>query len=105
MGFAEEDFGAAGFVEELEGEVGAGGVLLYFDVVAGVGGQHEELALGHLVLDLFDELEAVFLGHGDVAEEEFGGEGSSAGEAFGGGVDGFGVVAVGLEDESESIGD
>ena len=105
MGFAEECFGAAGFVEELERELGAGGVLLYLDVVAGVGGEHEEFALGHLMLNLFDELEAVLLGHGDVAEEELGGEGSGSGEAFGGGVDGLGFVAVGLEDESESIGD
>lgn len=99
----EEEFGAAGFAEELEGTAGAGDVLLHLDVVAGVGGEHEELEVGHLVMQGFGELEAVLLGHGDVAEEEAGGEGTGEGEAFGGGVDGFGVVAVGFENELEGV--
>ena len=43
------------------------------------------------------------LGHGDVAEEEAGGEGAGEGETVGCGIDGFGVVAVGLEDKFESV--
>jgi len=43
------------------------------------------------------------LGHGDVAEEEAGGEGAGEGETVGCGIDGFGVVAVGLEDKFEGV--
>lgn len=104
MGFVEEEFGAAGLAEELEGTAGAGDVLLDLDGVAGVGGEHEELAVGHLVVERFDELEAVLLGHGDVAEKEAGDEGPSAGQAIGCRVDGFAFVAVGLKDEIKGIG-
>jgi hypothetical protein len=105
VGFAEEDFRAAGFVEHAEGAVHAGGVLLDFDGVAGVGGEHEELAVGQLALKCFSELQARLVGHGDIAEEEAGIEGASAGKTFGGGVDSFRLVPVGLEDEVKSIGD
>jgi hypothetical protein len=100
----EEEFGAAGLVEELEGAAGAGDVLLYLDGVAGVGGEHEELAVGHLMVEGLGELEAVLFGHGDVAEEESGSEGAGEGEAIGCGVDGFGLVTIGLEDKLEGVG-
>lgn len=104
LGFAEEELGAAGFAEELEVAAGAGDVLLDLGGVAGVGGDHEELAVRHLLVQRFGELEAALLGHRDVAEQEGGVEGAGAGEAVGGGVDGLAVVAVGLEDEIESVG-
>lgn len=103
LGFVEEEFGAAGFVEELEGAAGAGDVLLDLDGVAGVGGEHEELAVGHLVVEGLGELEAALLGHGDVAEKEAGAEGAGTGEAVGRGVGDFGLVAVGVEDQFEGI--
>ena len=46
LGFVEEEFGAAGLAEELEGAAGARNVLLDLDDVARVGGEHEELAVG-----------------------------------------------------------
>jgi len=104
VGFVEEEFGAAGLGEELEGAAGAGDVLLYLEGVAGVGGEHEELAVGHLAVESFGELEAALFRHGDIAEEQAGREGAGACEGFGRGVDGFGVVAVGFEDQLESIG-
>ena len=100
----EEEFGAAGFAEELEGTAGAGDVLLDLYGVAGVGGEHEELAVGHLVVESFRELEAVLLGHGDVAKQQAGDEGPGACEAIGCRVDGFTLIAVGLKDEIESVG-
>jgi hypothetical protein len=104
LGFVEEQFGAAGFAEELEGAAGAGDVLLNFDDVAGVGGQHEEFAVGKLLVEGFGELQAALLGHGDVTEKEAGGEDARAGEAIGCGVNGFGFVAVDFEDQVESVG-
>jgi hypothetical protein len=104
VGLAEEDFGEAGFVEEFEGALHARGVLLNLDGIAGVSGEHEELAERHLVLNLFSEFKAIFFGHGDVAKEEARSEGASAGETIGGRVSGFGVVAVRFEDECKSIG-
>jgi hypothetical protein len=104
-GFEEEEFGTAGFIEELEGAVGAFGFEGDLIHVAGVGGEQEELAVGHLAMDFFGELEAAFVGHGDVGEQEAGREGACACETFFGGVGGLGVVAVGLEDEIESVGD
>jgi hypothetical protein len=103
LGFVEEEFGAAGFAEELEGAFGARDVLLYLRGVAGVGGELEELAVGHLVIEGFGELEAVLVRHGDVAEKKAGDKGAGAGEAVGRGVDGFGFVTVGFEDEVESV--
>jgi hypothetical protein len=104
LGFVEEEFGAAGFAEELEGAAGAGDVLLDLYGVAGVGGEHEELAVGHLVVESFRELEAVLLGHGDVAKQQAGDESPGACEAIGCRVDGFTLIAVGLKDEIESVG-
>ena len=104
MGFVEEKLGAAGLAEELEGAAGARDVLLHLDGVAGVGGQHQELEVRHLVVEGLGELEAVLLGHGDVAEQEAGCEGSGAGQAIGCRVNGFALVAVGLEDKIESVG-
>ena len=72
LGFVEEEFGAAGLAEELEGAAGARDVLLHLDRVAGVGGEHEEFAVGHDVVESFGELEAALAGHGDVAEQEAG---------------------------------
>jgi hypothetical protein len=103
VGFVEEEFGAAGFAEELKGAAGAGDVLLHLDVVAGVGGEHEELTVGHLEMEGFGQLEAALFGHGNVAEQEAGREGAGEGEAVGCGVNGFGFVAVGFEDELESV--
>ena len=79
--FAEEEFGATGLIEELEGELRASGLLLHFQSIAGIGGEHKQLALRHFILNGFSELEAVFSGHGDVAEEEAGSEGPGAIEA------------------------
>ena len=72
--------------------------------VAGVGGEHEELAVGHLVVERFGELETALLGHGDIAEEEAGSKGSGARQAIGCGVDGFGLIAVDFEDQIEGVG-
>jgi hypothetical protein len=104
-GFAQEVFGAAGFVDEFEGAVIEGGVVLHLCGVTGVGGEHEDLAVGLLGVEFVGELEAGFEGHGDVAQEEAGGEGSGAGEAVGRGVGGFGVIAIGFEDEVEGVSD
>jgi len=104
LGFVEEEFGAAGFAEELEGAAGARDVLLDLDRVAGVGGEHQELAVGHDVVKRFGELEAVLLGHGDVAKEQGGIEGSGAGQAIGCRIDGFGFIAVYFEDQLKSVG-
>jgi hypothetical protein len=104
LGFVEEELGAAGFAEELEGAAGAGDVLLDLYSIAGIGGQHEELAVGHLEVKRLRELEAVLLGHGDVAKQQAGDEGPGACEAIGCGVNGFAFVAVGLKDEIESVG-
>jgi hypothetical protein len=104
-GFEKEEFGTAGFVEELEGAIVAFGFEGDLIHVAGVGGEQEELAVGHLAMDFFSELKATFVGHGDVGEQEAGREGARTLETFLGGVGGFGVVAVGLEDEIESVGD
>jgi hypothetical protein len=105
LGFAEEVFGAAGFGDEFEGAVIEGGVILDFSSVAGVGGEHEDFAVGLLGVEPVGKLEAGFDRHSDIAEEEAGGEGAGALEAVGGRVGGFGVVAVGLEDEVEGVGD
>ncbi len=69
-----------------------------------VGGKHEELAVGHLVMERFGELEAALLGHGDVAEEQAGSEGPGAGQAIGCGVNGFGLIAVYFENKLKGIG-
>jgi hypothetical protein len=50
------------------------------------------------------KLETVLLGHGDVAEKKARSKCPGAGQAIGCGVNGFTLVAVGLEDEIESIG-
>lgn len=104
MGFAEQDLGAAGLAEEFEGELRPRGVLFDLYGVAGVGGEHEQLAAGHLALQRLGELQAVLARHGDIAEEESGGEGSSTSQTFCRGVNRFGLVAVGLKDQIESIG-
>jgi hypothetical protein len=104
FGFVEEELGAAGLAEELERAAGARDVLLDLYGVAGIGGEHEELAVGHLVVKGLGELEAVLVGHGDVAEKEAGDEGSGAGQTISCRVDGFAFVAVGLKDEIEGIG-
>jgi hypothetical protein len=104
LGFVEEELGAAGFAEEFEGAAGAGDVLLHLDGVAGVGGEHQELEVGHLVVERLGELQAVLLGHGDVAEQEAGSEGPGTGQAIGCRVDGFALVAVGLEHKIKSVG-
>jgi hypothetical protein len=103
LGFVEQKFGAAGFAEELEGAAGARDVLFHLGGVAGVGGEHEEFAVGHLEMEGLGELEAVLFGHGDVTEKETRGEGAGECEAVGCGVDGLGIVAVGFEDELESV--
>jgi hypothetical protein len=103
-GFVEEEFGAAGLGEELEGAAGARDVLLHLDRVAGVGGEHEEFAVGHDVVESLGELEAALAGHGDVAEEEAGSEGLCTRQAIGGRVDGFGLIAVNFEDELKGVG-
>ena len=46
----------------------------------------------------------LWLGHGDVAEEEAGSKGSCTGQAVGCRVDGFGLIAVGFEDELKGVG-
>ena len=79
-------------------------MLLHLDGVAGVGGEHEELAVGHLVVERFGELEAALLGHGDIAEEEAGSKCPGAGQAIGGRVDGFGFITVDFEDQIEGVG-
>jgi hypothetical protein len=104
LGFVEEEFGAAGFAEELEGPAGARDVLLDLDRVAGVRGEHEELAVRHHVVECLGELEAALLGHGDVAEEEGGSKGSCAGQAISCRIDGFGFIAIGFEDELKGVG-
>jgi hypothetical protein len=104
LGFVEEELGAAGLAEEFQGAAGAGDVLLHLDGVAGVGGEHEELAVGHLVVECLGELQAVLLGHGDVTEEQAGSEGPGAGQAIGCRVDGFAFIAIGFEHKIESVG-
>jgi hypothetical protein len=104
LGFVEEEFGAAGLAEEFERAAGAGDVLLHLDRVASVSGEHEELAVGHLEVECLGELQAVLLGHGDVAEEQAGSEGPGAGQAIGCRVDGFAFVAVGFEHKIQGIG-
>jgi hypothetical protein len=56
------------------------------------------------VVERFGELEAVLLGHGDVAEQEGGRKGLSPGQAIGCRVDGFGLIAVYFEDELKGVG-
>jgi hypothetical protein len=104
LGFVEEEFGAAGFTEKFQGAAGAGDVLLHLDGVAGVGRQHEELEVRHLVVEGLGELQATLLGHGDVAEEQAGSEGPGAGQAIGCRVDGFAFIAIGFEYKIESVG-
>jgi hypothetical protein len=104
LGFVEEELGAAGFAEEFEGAAGAGDVLLHLNRITGVSGQHEELAVGHLAVECLGELQAVLLGHGDVAEKEAGSEGPGAGQTIGCRVDGFAFIAVGFEYKIESVG-
>lgn len=103
--FAEEEFGATGFAEELEGPSGTRGLLLGLGDIASVGGEHEKFTLRHFMLNGFGEFEAVLFGHGDVAEEEDGIEGAGALEAVCGRVNGFGFVAVCAKDPVESVGD
>jgi hypothetical protein len=104
LGFVEEELGAAGLAEELEGAAGARDVLLHLDDVARVRGEHEEFAVGQLVVEGFGELKAALLGHGDIAEKETGDERSRASQAVGCRVDGFGFIAVDFEDQIESVG-
>lgn len=104
MSFVEEEFGAAGLAEEFEGAAGSRDVLLDLDVVARIGGEHKELAVGHLEVERFGELQAALFGHGDVAKQQARGEGAGERETIGCGVDGLGIVPVGLEDEFESVG-
>ena len=104
LGFVEEEFGAAGLAEELEGAAGAGDVLLGLNDVAGVSGEHEELAVGQHVVERFGKLETALLGHGDIAEEEAGSKGPCAGQAIGSRVDGFGLIAVDSEDQIKGVG-
>ena len=104
MGFAEEDLGAAGFAEQLERALGARGVLLDLDDIAGVGGEHQEFATGHLLLEGLGELQAVFVGHGDIAKQKSRRKGAGSCKGVGSGVDGFGLVAIGLEDKIKCVG-
>ncbi len=104
LGFVEEEFGAAGLAEELEGAAGARDVLFDLNGIAGVRGKHEQLAVGHYVVERLGELEAVLFRHGDVAEEEGGRKGASAGKAIGCRVDGFGFITVYFEDELKGVG-
>jgi hypothetical protein len=104
LGFAEQNFGTAWLAEELERTLRSCGVLLDLYDVGVVGREHEQFAVGKLVVNLFSELQAALLRHGDVAEEESGVEGSNASQTFGGRVDRLGLVAVRLKDHVESIG-
>jgi hypothetical protein len=103
LGFVEEQFGAAGFAEELEGAAGAGDMLFDLERVAGVGGEHQELAVGHLEMEGLGELKAVLIGHRDVAEKQTGGEGAGEGKTIGCRVHSFRFVSVGLEDQFEGV--
>lgn len=58
VGFAEEEFGAAGLFEHLEGSAEGLALALYLGEVAGVGGEHEHAAFGEFGVDFLGELEA-----------------------------------------------
>jgi len=104
-GAAEEFSRLAGLGEHGEFVADPGGVLT--DAIeAGVGtGENEDGAGWLLTIHAGDEIEAVSLGHVDVAEEEIGRKAASTVHRFIGRVDGARDESMLLEDQTKCIGD
>lgn len=98
-----EEFGAGGAFEEITGGASGEGVEDIFGVL--VGGEHDDLGGGKLLLETADAFDAVDAGKIDVHEDDFG---VVVGEADEGGLGG-GIIAdtaeiVGTVDEADEGG-